>query len=193
MRLNVYLPISRRSIRQAWTIFELLACIFVVCVSFETGNFVAKSFGAWAGIGAGVLSAVVAGIAVVALYRASGRRREERRRELRNKYPGIYRVLAIPTDASTIEKPEGADIKIGDYGWEAEPIGNDDLIYLQGLTEEWQVVWYAGFRPDQIESVGPKPRSQYDWNYSWVRNPPYCPFPVQKRETANMGLPMVKA
>jgi len=97
----------------------------------------------------------------------------------------------MPTDESTIKKPKDSEIKVGDYGWQAEPIRNDGLIYLQGLTAEWQVVWYAGFHPEQIESVGPKPRSQYDWDYSWARRAPPCPFPVQERKTNTMGLPDV--
>jgi hypothetical protein len=69
------------------------------------------------------------------------------------------------------------------------------LIYLQGLTDEWGLVWRAGFRPDQVEFVGPKPVSQYDWKdfeydgpkptacYHWQYGKPRqsCPFPVQKK------------
>jgi hypothetical protein len=99
-------------------------------------------------------------------------------------------VIGLPSDGTNVKKPQGAEIKIGDYGWEAEPPkGKEDLIFLQGLTAKWQVVWYAGFRSDQIESTGSKPRSQYDWDYSWLRNAPPCPFPVQERETPSWGMP----
>lgn len=190
--MNVYPINNRRSNRGAWTIVELLAFILIIFASFFMGQMVAKNFGVEAGIGAGILSGVVCIAAVILLYRFSGRRHAQRQRELRDKYRGIYRVLILPKDERNIKKPQGAEIKVGDYGWEAEPPNcQDGLIYLQGLTDKWRVVWYAGFRPDQIESVGPKSRSQYDWDYSWTRKSPPCPFPVQERETTSMGLPDV--
>ncbi len=82
---------------------------------------------------------------------------------------------------------------MGDYGWEAQPLRKNNLIYLQGLTEEWLVVWLAGFRPDEIEYVGLKPLSQYDWrNLEYIEGNSYsaifgkpcklktpCPFSVR--------------
>jgi len=45
------------------------------------------------------------------------------------------------------------------------------------------LIWYAGFRPNEIEFVGPKPFSEYDLpNRPAPR--PVCPFPVQPRDTA---------
>jgi hypothetical protein len=173
------------------TIFELFALLFLVLIPILIGKLLAKNYGTGIGTGTGIVSALVCITIIVLLYRARGRRHEQRQRRVRDKYRGVYRVIGLPTDPAKVRKPEGAEIKIGDYGWEAEPICDDGLIYLQGLTGEWRVVWYAGFRPDQLESVGPKPRSQYDWQYSWVRNPPPCPYPVQQRETPSMGLPMV--
>lgn len=170
---------------------ELLALMIIVYVPIFIGNILAKTFGIWAGIGVGVLAAVTCMTAVILFYRASGRRHEKRRRELREKYLEIYRVVSIPEEGN-ITKQQGAEIKVSDYGWEAEPQDcRDGFIYLQGLTDKWQVVLYAGFRPDQIEKIGLKPRSQYDWDYSWLGNAPPCPFPIQKRETASMGLPDV--
>ena len=64
-----------------------------------------------------------------------------------------------------VAKPDGAEIRVGDYRWEAGPIHKDGLIYLQGLTVEWTVVGHAGFRRDQIEWKTEKPSSQYD---HWV-------------------------
>ncbi len=176
--------------RGAWTIIELFALIFVIYIPILTGSVVTKKFGFWPGIGAGILSAAACITVVVLFYRASGRQQEKRRRELREKYRTVYRVVALPSDESNIKKPQGAEIKVGDYGWEAEPPkGKEGLIFLQGLTAKWQVVWYAGFRSDQIESTGSKPQSQYDWGYSWLRNAPPCPFPVQERATPSWGLP----
>jgi hypothetical protein len=178
--------------RAAWTIFELFALIFMIYFPVLIGNLVAKNYGVGAGTGAGILSAAICVTSVFLSYRAHGRRYEERRRELRENYRGIYRVIVLPTDTNNTRKPQGAEIKVGDYGWEAQPFREDGLIYLQGLSAEWRVVWYAGFRSDQIERVGPKPQSQYDWNYSWERTPPPCPFPVQARDTPDMGLPVVR-
>jgi len=178
------------------TFIELLALIFIISVTLSVGNAVSDKFGRLAGIGAGAVSAFVCVVAVILFYRVAGRRHAQQCREFREKYTRIYRVLAVPTDEAAIKKAQGAEIKAGDYGWEAAPLRDDGLIYLQGLNPQWRVVWYAGFRLDQIETVAAKPQSQYDWNYAWVRNPPPCPFPVQERlhPTINMGFPMpVKA
>jgi membrane protein implicated in regulation of membrane protease activity len=182
----------RRSMRRAWTLIELLALIFLIVVTAGVGKFVATKFGTWPGIGAGILAAVVSVIIVVLFYRWTWSRDRRRLEELREKYRTIYRVIAIPSDQKSIIKPEGAEIKIGDYGWEAGPIRKDGLIYLQGLTIQWTVVWHAGFRADQIEKVAIKPSSQYDyWVPYWVkpRPTPPCPFPVLERDTLTMGLP----
>jgi hypothetical protein len=179
--------------RAAYTIIELLALIFVIFIAIEVARHVADHHGLWAGVVAGVVSAGLCAIVVAIFYWAVGRQREQRRRELREKYRGVFRVIALPTDPNKIQKPEGAEIRTGDYGWEAEPLHEDGLIYLQGLTVTWRVVWHAGFRPEQIERIGPKPQSQYDWKYSWARTPPQCPFPVQVRITPDMGLAMAKS
>ena len=172
--------------------FDMFALWFMIGVPVAIGMFVAKHFGLWTGIGAGLLSAIVCVAAVVISYRARGRNTAQQRREFKEKYTRIYRVLAAPTDAAAIKKAQGAEIKVGDFGWDAAPLRNDGLIYLQGLNPQWRVVWYAGFRPEQIENFAPKPQSQYDWNYAWVKNPPPCPFPVQEHfhSTVNMGFPM---
>jgi hypothetical protein len=106
-----------------------------------------------------------------------------RKRRL-SKYRQIFRVVSVPSDHQFAIKTAGASIEIGDYGWEAEPIDLDGLIYLHGLNPRWQVVWYAGFRPDQLEVVAPKPRSQYYIFPDWVNTEkvPQCPYPVKKFE-----------
>src|SRR6266566_10044787 len=113
---------KHRLAQRAWTIIELVAVIFIIFVTTETGKFVAKNYGIWAGIGAGILSATMCVIALVLFYRANGRRFDERRRELREKYCRIYRVLAVPSDGAAIKKAQGAEIKVGDFGWEAAPL-----------------------------------------------------------------------
>lgn len=188
--MTVYSINNRRSRQEAWTIFEMLAVVLMIFVPISLGQFAANRFGVLPGVGVGILSAILCAIVVVLFYRARGRQHENRRRELREKYRGVYRVIGLPADETNIKKPQGAEIKVGDFGWEAEPPkGKEGLIFLQGLTAKWQVVWYAGFRSDQIESAGPKPQSQYDWGYSWLRNAPPCPFPVQERATPSWGLP----
>ena len=182
----------RRSSQRAYTLIELLAVVFVVTVTAAIGKSVASKYGTWSGIGAGIFAASVCVVIVVIFYRWSWRRDSRRLQELRVKYRAIYRVTAVPSDPRIIIKPEGAEIKIGDYGWEAGPIHEDGLIYLQGLTLKWTVVWHAGFRPDQIERSATKPSSQYDyWVPDWAKPPapPPCPFPVVERETLAMGLP----
>jgi hypothetical protein len=166
--------------------------MLVAAVCGAVGGYVAKQYGVLPGIGAGVLAATVCVVVVVELYRRSRRRDARRLKELREKYRAIYRVIAPPAEDNAVIKPEGAEIRVGDYGWEAGPLQKDGLVYLQGLTVAWRVVWHAGFRPDQIEKVGWKPASQYDhWVPYWAKgdSPPPCPFPVLARETPTMGLP----
>jgi|ERR1035437_2142858 hypothetical protein len=109
---------------------------------------------------------------------------------MRKKYAQIFRVLALPAEEKSALKlipPIDHVVKIGDYGWEAKPFlqratdRKGNLIYLKGWNENWQLIWYSGFLPDEIECVGQKPFSEYD-----LPNPPkprpLCPFPVQPRE-----------
>ena len=98
----------------------------------------------------------------------------------------------LPSAQLSVIKPQGAEIRIGDYGWEAGPTRSDGLIYLQGLAPDWTVVWHTGFRPDEVERVAEKPTSQYDyWAPYWAKSPPPspCPFPVADRETMTWGRP----
>ena len=178
--------------RQGYTLIEMLALTFVITVAFLIGTSVAKAYGALWGTGAGLLAGSLSVITVILFYRWAWRRDERRLQELREKYRAIYRVVAVRPEPEIIMMPEGAEIRIGDFGWEAGPIRNDGLIYLQGLTQEWTVVWHAGFRSDQIERVATKPNSQYDsWHPYWADPPPLppCPFPVVERETLTIGRP----
>jgi hypothetical protein len=172
------------------TFIDMMALWVLIGVPIIIGQVVAKKFGLWPGIGAGLLSAVACLIGLARVYGARGERNAKRRREWKEKYCGIYRVIGLPTDETVIKKPPGAEIRVGDFGWEAVPLREDGMIYLQGLSPQWRVVWYAGFRLEQVERVASKPQSQYDWNYTWFKNAPPCPFPVQERETTSMGLPM---
>ena len=153
----------------------------------------APRFGKLEGFAAALVSAAASVAAVFAFYRCLFRRYEQELRELTQRYPLVYRVKELPTDASSIVKAEGTEIAVGDFGWDAEPIQNDGMTYLHGLTEGWQVAWYAGFCQDQIEGVGPKPRLQYYLPYSWIcvgANAPLCPFPVVSTPTTTLGFPI---
>lgn len=163
------------------TFRELLAGMFVVAVAAMAYHSVSHAFGFWPGVGAVILAEGTC-IAILSLvWRILNRRDLLRRGKLRENYRGIYRVLGVPTDRRNVRKPERAEIRLGDYGWEAEPVRQNGLIYLQGLSKEWYVVWWAGFAPYQIEYVAPKPISQYDWP-QFIREKTQCPFPVQRSE-----------
>ena len=184
--------LSSTSRPSAYTLIELLAVMLVIALTGIIEEFVAHRFGRGPGIGAAAVTLIVCVIVVGLVYRWSWRRERKQLQELREKYRGIYRVIALPADQNIIAKPDGAEIKIGDYGWEAGPIHKDGLIFLQGLTVEWTVVWHAGFRPDQIEWITEKPSSQYDyWVPYWAKSPPppACPYPVIERNTLTMGRP----
>ena len=173
---------------KAYTIIEMMAVMFVMVVTLY-----AKALGKIYGGNARILIPIMGFIAacgvVFLYYYRSGISEGRRRRSIREKYHYIYRVIEAPPQNSKIKKHSTAVILIGDYGWEAPSLANDGLIYLQGLTSKWGIVWYAGFHPDQIEKVGLKPQSQYDWKYTWSYNTPPCPYPIVERETSDLGLP----
>jgi len=183
----------RLSKRAGYTLIELLAVIFIVALATAAYDTVTKSHGIGMRIAAASIGGAV-GFGIVALfYRWSWKRNKARLGKLRADYGGIYRVSAVPQDNQPTIMLEGAEIRAGDYGWEAAPLANakNGLIYLQGLTPDWRTVWHAGFHPDQIKRIGLKPSSQYDhWVPYWVKTPPDpCPFPIQPRETPSMERP----
>lgn len=178
--------------RRGYTLIELFAVIFIVTVPVLAFQAVAPRFGSRAGMAVALASAAASVAVVVAIYWMASRLHEQTVRELSQKYPLVYRVIALPTDDSCVVKADGTEIAIGDFGWEAEPVHEDGLIYLHGLTVDWQVAWYAGFRREQLEPVGPKPRLQYYLPYSWVAagaTPPSCPFSVVTPPTVTLGHP----
>lgn len=178
--------------RSGWTLIELLAVIFVMAVTMVTWTSVADTYGRWWGFGAAFAAGSLSVVAVVLFYRWTWRLTERALQKARDKYRGICRVIAVPTDPKVIVMPEGAEIRVGDYGWEAGPPRSDGLIYLQGLTPDWTVVWHAGLHAEDVEKVGAKPFSQYDsWHPDWADPPPLppCPFPVVERETMTIGRP----
>ena len=182
----------RRSARNAYTLIELLAGMFIIFaagVAFET---VRKNHGQGLSLLAGILAVLVVTSLYFLFLRWAWRRDKQNLTLLREQYRTIYQVKELPTDQKGIIKLAAAEIQIGDYGWDAKPIRKDGLIHLQGLTSKWQVVWHAAFRPDQIVKVADKPKSQYDcWVPYWAKRSPTppCPYPVRERETPTFGLP----
>src|SRR5262252_6155487 len=183
---------NKTPLNTAYTLIELLAVMFVIAVGGFVGGAVQQKYGKPMGLLAGIVAGLATFGLVIQFYRWSWQRDKRRLTELREKYRTIYRVKTLPTDAKSVVKPDKAEIRVGDYGWEAHPNRKDGLIHLQGLTPRWTVVWHAGFRPDQIENVAEKTVSQYDyWVPYWAKTPPPppCPYPVQERKTPTMGLP----
>ncbi|MHC4771003.1 MAG: type II secretion system protein [Planctomycetota bacterium] len=178
--------------KKGYTLIELLAVIFIIAATMSAWKSVSSSYGLWWGIGAGILAGALSILLVILFYYWMGRIEERILTKLRNKYTAIYRVKTVPSDPKIIILPEGAEIRVGDIGWEAGPNRDDGLIYLQGLTSEWTVVWHAGFHPDEIEKVAKKPSSQYDVECPYgadLSSLPACPFTVVERKTMTAGLP----
>src|ERR1022692_293653 len=142
---------SRRSARKAYTLIELLAVTFIIAFAAVVFEAVRKKHGEGPALAGGVLAGLAGILLIIVFYRWTWSRNKQQLTQLREKYRDIYQVKELPTDAKSIVKPEGAEIQIGDYGWDARPNRRDGLIHLQGLTARWQVVWHAGFRPNQIE------------------------------------------
>jgi prepilin-type N-terminal cleavage/methylation domain-containing protein len=183
---------SPRSARNAYTLIELLVVIIIVCLVAAVHGAVRAKHGEGPALLASVLAVVVCALLIVLSWDQGARSNKRQLSKLREKYRSIYQINALPTDPKSIIKLAAAEIQIGDYGWDAKPSRKDGLIHLQGLTPKWQVVWHAGFRPDQIVKVAAKPASQYDyWSPYWAKPPPPppCPYPVQERETPTLGLP----
>jgi hypothetical protein len=182
-----------------------LSLVVYPIVSILVMEMIGRAIGLGARIVAGIL--LLAFFAVVLRYfgRVATWGCDRLRDEAREKHRGIYRVASLPTDETSVCKHKDTEIKIGDYGWEAKPWKNNGLIYLHGLNAQWGLVWIAGFRPEQIEYVGlkpishynwrefeydgTKPRSPYHWKYAKPKNP--CPFPVETNpETHCFGFPV---
>src|SRR5476649_327672 len=124
---------------KGYTLIELLAVIFIVAVATAVYLPVANKYGIGAGIVAVFISILACVLIVVQFYRWSWRSEKQRLQELREKYQNVYRVNILPANERNLRKAVGAEIKIGDFGWEAGPLRKDGLIYLQGLTPEWYV------------------------------------------------------
>jgi hypothetical protein len=176
--------------RNGFTLIDLFAAIFVLTIPSIVFNFSKPRLGLWWGILISFVAAVASLVVVSVMYRTLRIHITRVYKSLEITYPSIYRVLALPDDNLEVRKEHGVEISIGDFGWEAEPIKADGLIYLHGLTSNWEVAWYAGFRSDQLELVGLKPHTQYflphHWKHAWASNP-RCPFPVKVTPKVRLG------
>jgi len=178
--------------RWGWTLIELLAVTFMIAAPATAWLSVSARHGTGWGSVAAFATGSLSFIVVALFYWLMWRLDERALQKARDKYRDIYRVIAIPIDPRVIVMPAGAEIRAGDYGWEAGPSRNDGMVYLQGLTPDWTVVWHMGVRPNEIEKVGKKTHSQYDaWHPYWADPPPLppCPFPVLSRKTMTVGRP----
>src|ERR1041385_789145 len=119
--------------QSAYTLIELLAVMLIVAVTGIVEESVTRKVGRWTWIGAGAVTLIICVIGVGLFYRWSWKRDRKRLQELQEKYRRIFRVLALPSDQKIVAKPDGAEIRIGDYGWEAGPTSKDGLIYLQEI------------------------------------------------------------
>lgn len=134
------------------------------------------------------LVGLAAGTAAILAYGSGPSLERARNRRLLKAYPGVWRILALPESACPVLEGSAGAIQAGDYGWEAEPLMDDERIYLHGLTPDWKVVWYAGFLRSQLQYITEKPASQYYRHPYWLASPPPdCPYPVQQTSGRDLG------
>jgi len=170
---------------------ELILGVLTISASFFAWSLIVGRFGALPAI-AGVISTLIVCtlISITFVIWLGGINARERQR-LDDQFRLVYRVIEVSESLPSVKR-EGVEIKSGDFGWEAEPIFQDGLTYLHGLSKEWKVVWYAGFHRDQIELVAVKPRSQYFLPPSWTCagvTPPVCPYAVAHDTNITLGFP----
>lgn len=180
-----------KTARRGYSCVEVIVSLLIISTSIIVWYALSRRVGLVVAVAGVAASVALCMLGARAFYTWAGRLGEHERRDLEERYPNVYRVIAVPPHGPCVIA-EGAKVAIGDYGWEAEPINNDGALYLQGLTEEWTVAWYAGFQPDHVELIGKKPRSQYFLPYSWIcvgANPPICPFPVLHAPDKSLGFP----
>ena len=173
-------------------VFGLAALVAASTLLMNIGE---SYFGIWGRVTVAVFAMLIFFFVLMRWFYRFGDRLEDRSRaEAREKYRAIYRVLSLPSSGDEGNNWQTKEITLGDFGWESKPLSKDGRIWLHGLSAGWGLAWRAGFRPDQIEYVGLKPVSQFDWKdfeydgpkatacYQWplVKPKSPCPFPIQK-------------
>lgn len=191
------------------TLSTLIFLGFVLCLSMlvwasvKFGYFCDEHFGIPGTLGASVLALLFFFFVLMRnFYRCLDWLDVLGRAEKREKYRGIYRVLSLPSVHNEPNSWNAKDITAGDFGWEARPLTKDGLIWLHGLSVHWRMAWRAGFKAGEVEYVGPKPISHYDWKdfeydgpkassvYSSAIPKQPCPLPVQKTISGRLQFPM---
>jgi len=94
------------------TLIDLLALIFLIDTPLVVGVCAAKSFGLVAGIGFGFLAAAGSTGLVIAFYKRIWKLDDRRCAEVRELYPGLYRVIQVPPDKKNTRLAEFAEIRI---------------------------------------------------------------------------------
>lgn len=180
----------------------LLILAFTVATCIMLGV-LERRVGGWANTTAGLVALAIFLLYLRWLWRTFDRWLEEDLTHLRAHCTGLYRVLGRPANTRDFYIPNGVKVCKGDYAWEAPPFRNDGLIYLEGLTEDWGLLWKAGFHPADVERVCEKPVSQYDWRdfeypglrpgygHQWKECKPVkpCPYPVSAPEGVQLCFP----
>jgi hypothetical protein len=172
-----------------YSFIGMAICWAIVSITWQLSTMQSISpLGHLAAIAAFIPFAVIAlGMTVVSFYSLVYAFSVLGERKLFQKYPNVYLVCSLP-NANHVLKATGSDVRVGDYGWEAEPLEENGLIYLHGLSADWNVQWYAGFTSRQLTWVCIKPRLQYKLPYSWLIDPPTCPYVVQEAVPAARSL-----
>jgi hypothetical protein len=171
----------------------VLALLILVLASAKLGVICAQHFGLLGQLSAFVLVLLFFFFVIMRYFsRCLNWLDVAHRAERRERYRGIYRILSLPSVHNKPNSWNPEDITVGDFGWEAEPLTKEGLIWLHGLSVHWKMTWRAGFKPEEVEYVGPKPVSHYDWKdfeydgpkprsiYTSAIPKQSCPFPVQK-------------
>jgi len=121
----------RRSTQKGYTLIELLAVMFIVAFVTAVHEAVRAKHGQGSALVASLLAVFVGALLVILFCRWTWSRNKRRLSQLRENYRSIYQVKELPSETKSIVKPAGAEIQIGDFGWDARPSRRDGLIHLQ--------------------------------------------------------------
>src|SRR5438132_7020370 len=94
--------LSSTSRPSAYTLIELLAVMLVIALTGIIEEFVAHRLGGGPGIGAAAVTLIVCVMVGGLVYLWSWHGERKKLQELREKYRGIYRVIALPADQKII-------------------------------------------------------------------------------------------
>ena len=73
----------------------------------------------------------------------------------------IYRVLSVPPPERIWSLKSGHVVQAGDYGWSAPSLSSSgasgEVVSLEGLGDDYKLVWMADFLPSEVEYAAVKP------------------------------------